>query len=49
MPVVVSQITGAIKFPIGKNRQKTFKNINYIIDIRGNFDMIKIGNPIFPI
>nr|DAY64623.1 MAG TPA: SecD/SecF GG Motif [Caudoviricetes sp.] len=25
---------------IGKNIQKTFKNINYSIDTRGGFDMI---------
>lgn len=41
MTVMVSPITGYISFPIGKNTQKTFKNINYPIDTRGGFDKMK--------
>nr|DAX98990.1 MAG TPA: hypothetical protein [Caudoviricetes sp.] len=39
--VDVSPITGNIKILIGKNKQKTFKNINYSIDTRRGFDKMK--------
>lgn len=39
--VEVSPITGDIKILIGKNKQKTFKNINYSIDTRRGFDKMK--------